>query len=249
MAVGTPSTSGTSPPAPVPPKDEPAAKPESKPSDPWQDAHAIAVEGSIGVNGRIGPSSIEPADEEHAGVAFDVSGWFTLSKEYVLGLGFTHADLGNVTAGSGGNGFDADYSVTALTLGARAFPWRSKSAEIFLGLRVGLAWQGIDALGVRTLEPNVSPPTPYSCSGVSGPGVALGAGVGGALRLGARAWFVGHVDATGYQMTSDVVENCAPGLGSVTSISASVGLLYAFDLGADASLEAKRPSPGRAQTW
>jgi hypothetical protein len=249
VAVGTPSTSGTSPPAAVPPKDEPATKPESKPSDPWQDAHAIALEGGIGVNGRIGPSSIEPAEEEHAGVAFDVSGWFTLSKEYVLGLGFTYADLGNVTAGSGGNGFDADYSATVLYLGARAFPWRSKNAEIFLGLRVGLAWQGIDALGVRTLEPNVSPPTAYSCSGVSGPGIALGAGIGGALRLGARAWVVGQVDANGYGMTSDVVENCAPGIGSVTSVSTGVGLLYAFDLGADASLESKRPSSGRAQTW
>jgi hypothetical protein len=246
--VGTPSTSGESPPpAPVASKDEGAA---SKPrrSDPWQDAHAIAVEGGILVNGRIGASSIEPAEEEHVGVGFDLSGWYTVAREYVLGLGVTYADLGNVTAGSGMNGFDADYSATSVYAGARAFPWRSENAEIFLGLRAGLVWQGIDALGMRTLEPNVAPPEAYTCSGASGPGFALGAGFGGALRLGRSAWLTGHLDANGYKMSSSIVENCVAGLGSVTSVSAGAGILYAFDLGPDAALDAGARS-GRAQTW
>jgi len=248
VAVGTPSTSGTSPPPPpVAPKDE-GASPKARRSDPWQDAHAIGIEGGILLNGRIGASSIEPAQEEHFGVGFDLSGWYTVAKEYVLGLGVTYADLGNVTAGSGMNGFDADYSATSVYAGARAFPWRSENVEIFLGLRAGLVWQGIDAIGIRTMEPNVAPPEAYTCSGVSGPGFALGAGLGGALRLGRSAWLTGHVDASGYKMSSSIVENCVPGLGSVTSASAGAGILYAFDLGADAALDARAPER-RPQTW
>ena len=200
------------------------------------------------MNGRIGPSGIEPAEEERFGAGFEGSVWYTLTREYVMGLGVTHSDLGNVTAGSGTDGFDADYGVTALYLGARAFPWRSKSAEIFLGLRVGLGWQAVEAIGVRTLEPNVAPPTTYTCDGVSGPGVAFGAGIGGALRLGRQAWLTGHLDANAYKMTSDVVENCVVGIGSTTTLGFGAGILYAFDLGASAALDARSPAAAR-QTW
>jgi hypothetical protein len=247
VSIGTPSTSGTSP-APPPRVDTGAEpKPKAAASDPWQDAHALAIEANIYLSGRIGPSSIEPAEEVHFGAGFEGSLWYTLSREFVLGLGVTHADLGNVTAGSGTNGFDADYGVTALYLGVRAFPYRSKNAEVFIGLRAGLAWQAVEAIGVRTLEPNLAPPTSYACSGVDGPGFGLGAGIGGALRLGRQAWLTGHLDANGYKLTSDVIENCAVGIGSVTNVGIGAGVLYAFDLGADAALDARAPS--RAQTW
>jgi len=248
VSAGTPTTSGTSPPAPKPVDHGPEPKRETKASDPWQDAHALGAEGSIYASGRLGPSSIEPADEERFGVGFDLSAWFTLSTEYVLGFGLTHADLGNVSAGSGGvDEIEVDYGVTAAYLGARAFPVRRESWEIFVGLRVGLAWQDLDARGVRTLEPNVSPPASFTCSGVSGPDLALGAGIGGALRLGRQAWLTGHLDANGYKLTSDVIENCTVGIGSVTNVTLGAGLLYAFDLGSEAKLDA-RAAP-RAQTW
>lgn len=222
-------------------------KSEKAQPDPWQDGHALAIEGFVFLNGRLGPASVDPADEERLGLGLDLSTWFTLSEVYVLGLGVTRTDLGNVTSGTGTDGVDADYNVTAAYLGARAFPFRSRNAEVFVGLRVGMAWQGLEAIGVRTLEPNVSPPTTFACSGFTGPGAALGATIGGALRLGARAWFTGHVDATGYQMTSEVVDNCVAGIGSVTAASFGAGLLYAFDLGSDAKLGSVTPS--RAQTW
>jgi hypothetical protein len=228
--------------------DKGAPKKEAKPApDPWQDAHALGAEGFVYVSGRLGPSSISPAEEDRAGLGFDLSAWFTLSKEYILGFGLTHADLGSVSTTAGIDSFEGDYGVTAAYLGARAFPWRGANAEIFIGLRVGLAWQDVDARGWRTLQPNVSQPEPFTCSGVSGPGVALGAGAGGALRLGARAWLIGRLDANGYKMTSDVVENCAVGIGSVTNATLGAGLLYAFDLGADAALSSR--AMVRPQTW
>lgn len=247
MAAATPSTTGKSPPEEKPVDRGAEPKNEKPPPDPWQDGHALAIEGFVFLNGRLGPASFESVDEERFGLGLDLSTWFTLSDVYVLGLGVTRTDLGNVTGGSGTDGIDADYNVTAVYLGGRAFPFRSRSAELFVGLRVGMAWQGVEAIGVRTLEPNVAPPTTFQCTGFTGPGAALGATIGGALRLGARAWLTGHVDATGYQLTSDVVDNCVAGIGSVTAASFGAGLLYAFDLGADAKLGSVTPSG--AQTW
>jgi hypothetical protein len=220
---------------------------KKKAPDPWQDAHALGAEGVVYVSGRLGPSSIEPTEEERAGLGFDLSAWYTLSREYVLGFGLTHADLGSVGTTAGIDSFEGEYGVTAAYLGARAFPWRGENAEVFLGLRVGLAWQDVDARGWRTLQPNVSQPEPFSCSGVSGPALALGAGIGGALRLGARAWLTGRLDANGYKMSGDMVEDCAVGLGSATNATLGAGLLYAFDLGEDASLSSRAVS--RPQTW
>jgi hypothetical protein len=195
---------------------------------------------------RIGPSSIEPSEEERFGVGFDLAAWLTLSTEYLIGFGLTYADIGSISTASGVNEFKGDYSVTATYLGARAFPWRRPNAEIFVGLRIGLAWQGIDATGVRS-PPDIWQPESFACSGTSGPGVALGAGIGGALRLGSRAWLTGHLDANGYKLTSEVVDDCAVGMGSVTSASLGAGFLYAFDLGRDAKLDAGARPP--AQTW
>lgn len=235
-----------SPPPAAPPVDRGVEKEPKKQPDPWQDAHALGVEGSIYASGRIGASSIEPSEEERFGVGFDLSTWLTLSTEYLLGFGLTYASLGSVQTASGVNEFKGAYSVTATYLGARAFPWRRPNAEIFVGLRVGLAWQGIDATGVRS-PPDVWDPQPFACSGTAGPGVALGAGIGGALRLGSRAWLTGHLDANGYKMTSEVIDDCAVGIGSVTNASFGAGILYAFDLGRDAKLEAAKPSS--TQTW
>ena len=165
----------------------------------------------------------------------------------MLGFGVTRADLGSVSALSGANQIDTEYGATALHLGARAFPWRGTSSELFVGLRVGLAWQDLDAVGIRTTQPNVAPPSVFSCSGVDGPGLALGAGAGFAERIAGRAWFLAHVDANGYRLSGDVVDNCTVGIGSVTSASLGVGLLYAFDLGEENRLDAKTSPP--AYTW
>lgn len=198
------------------------------------------------MSGRIGPPSIDASEEERFGVGFDLSAWLTLSTEYLIGFGLTYADLGSVSTASGVNEFKGDYSVTATYLGARAFPWRGENAELFVGLRLGLAWQGISATGVRS-PPDIWDPEPFACSGTSGPGVALGAGIGGAVRLGSRAWLTGHLDANGYKLTSEVVDECAVGIGSVTNAAFGAGILYAFDLGTGAKLDAGARPP--AQTW
>lgn len=185
---------------------------------------------------RLGDASVSSDTEERAGLGFDLGAWFTLSPEYLLGFGLKRADLGDLSVNSGVNGVNAGYAATVLTLGARAFPFRRRGGEIFVGLEVGLAWQDVDATGLQQPANTLLPAQPYSCSGGSGPGFALGAEVGGNVRLSRSLWFTGSFDASGYRLSNDVIDDCVAGLGSVTTVSVGAGLLYAFDLGTNSKL-------------
>lgn len=236
------------PPAPVPPKPElPAAPPKpthpperhptlpkSTVEDAWQAGHALAVEALVRGSSRLGDASVNSDAEERAGLGFDLGAWLTLGPEYVLGFGVKRVDLGHLSLDAGVNGVNAGYAATALTLGARAFPWRRPGGEIFVGLEVGLAWQAVDATGLRQPANALLPAQPFSCSGGSGPGLELGAEAGTNLRLTRALWFTASFDASAYRLSNEVVGECVAGLGSVTTVSLGAGLLYAFDLGARA---------------
>jgi hypothetical protein len=209
---------------------------QPKQSDPWQDGHALALELSLRVSGRLNAASSNATYEERAGMGIDGALWFTLGSAYALGLGVKRADLGDISYAEGVNTIDAGYATTALELGLRAFPFRSENWDIFIGLRAGLAWQDVEATGLEQLGPMPDSAVPFQCSGVSGPGFALGAEIGAAFRLSPYLWLSGTVDANGYRLSSDMVDECIPGIGSITTLSVGLGLLYAFDLGAEAKL-------------
>jgi hypothetical protein len=239
------STSLSVPAAPVPPKPETPAAPPKPPQpgprrdtlptntepDAWQAGHALAVEALVRGSSRLGDASVNSDAEERAGLGFDLGAWFTLSPEYLVGFGLKRVDLGHLSLDSGLNGLNAGYATTALTLGARAFPWRRYGGEIFVGLEVGLAWQDVDATGLRQPQNAVLRAEPFSCSGGSGPGLELGAEVGTNLRLTRALWFTASFDASAYRLSNEVIGECVVGLGSVTAVSLGAGLLYAFDIG------------------
>jgi hypothetical protein len=223
----------------APTRAEPARAPEHDAApattgaeDAWQAGHALAVEALLHVSSRLGDASVNSDAEERTGLGFDLGAWLTLSPEYLLGFGLKRADLGELSLDSGVNGLNAGYATTALTAGARAFPWRRAGGEIFVGLEVGLAWQDVNATGLRQAMDAISPSQPFSCSGGSGPGLELGAEAGANLRISRTLWFTGSLDASAYRLSNEVVGGCVAGLGSVTAVSLGAGLLYAFDLAA-----------------
>ncbi len=220
------------------PKKDTIAKPRAEP-DPWVDGHALGVEGTLRGGSRIGSTSFVTDSEERAGLGFDLAAWFRLAPEYTFGLAVKRMDLGSIAYTAGQGTINADYATTALELGGRAFPLHGDDGELFLGLRVGLAWQDVEATGLRPAV-NLQPSQPFSCSDVAGPGFALGAELGGSLRLTRSFWLTGSVGADGYHLTSDAVGDCVGGIGSVTAVSVGAGLLYAFDLGREAKLSASR---------
>jgi len=222
---------------PSEPKKDAGPTPAPSPPDAWLDGHGLGVEGKLRVGSRIGSTSFVTDSEERAGVGFDLAAWLRLAPEYVFGLTLERADLGSIAYTSGQSTINADYATTALELGGRAYPVRGQDGELFVGLRVGLAWQDVEATGLRP-SLNLHPSQAFGCSDIAGPGFALGAELGGALRLTQSFWLTGALGADGYHLSSDPVGDCVGGIGSVTTVSLGGGLLYAFDLGREAKLSA-----------
>jgi hypothetical protein len=216
--------------------------PERAP-DAWLDGHALAVEALFRGGSRLGSASVASDTEEKAGIGFDLGAWFRIARAFSLGLELRRMDLGNISFTSGQSSANAGYASTALALGARVYPFRWTAADLYLGIHAGLAWQDVDANGLHP-SVNLQPATVYECSDSAGPGFALGGELGGELRLARAFWLVGNVAGDGYGLTSERIGNCVNGLGSVTSISVGVGLLYAFDLGSEARVAA---APSRAR--
>src|SRR5262249_35846442 len=127
------------------------------------------------------------------------------------------------------------YASTALELGGRAYPFKTHSGEIFLGLRTGMVWQDVDATGLRP-SINLQPAQSFTCSDGAGPSFALGAEPGGGLRLTRPLWIISTLAFDGYSLTAERVGNCTSGVGSITALSFGAGLLYTFDIGRDAKV-------------
>jgi hypothetical protein len=209
----------------------------------WQRGHGLGVEALLRAGTRFGSANELADSETRGGLGFDLGLWLRLAAEYSFGFGLKRQDLGKIALTQGQSTLDAGYATTMLELGGRAYPLRGKDAELFVGLRVGLAWQDVDAKGLRP-SINLQPPQNFACSDVSGPGFALGADVGGALRLARALWLTGAVEFDGLHLTSDQVGDCVAGIGSITALSFGAGLLYTFDIGGDKKV-ARLPPPSR----
>ncbi len=152
-----------------------------------------------------------------------------LKSEFGLGLELERASLGRGTALSGLDSVSVDYTVSSAMLGLRAYPRRSKVFDVFVGLQVGLGIQGVSASGTAN-NGALLPASSYRCSASDVPAFQIGGGVGARLMLAPRWGLTARLNGTGRRLTSDVVDDCARGIGTATTISAGLGLGYDFDL-------------------
>lgn len=135
----------------------------------------------------------------------------------------------------------------ALWLRGRAYPWRTDSVGLFVGLGLGASWQHVEGTGTRDSGGFVRPPEPFSCSGSDGPGFALGGGLGLDVEMSPSFAFITGLNAAAHRQTGDVVESCAPGSGSITSLGAQIGFTYRLDLDESDRGRAKRGSRSLAK--
>jgi hypothetical protein len=194
------------------------------------DALPLAIEARFGLNTRLGSSFDDAAHEQLLDSTFALAAYLAWSSEYAVGLEFEHAGLGRVRGVSDESSIDTEYSATSGWLGARVFPWRSERWDVFVNLRLGLVFQHVDTLGTRPMSNSIAvPPSAFSCSESDGPGLGLGGGVGAALRLSRHFSVLSRVDATGERLSGDVLGTCADGIGSVTTVSGTLGVAYEFE--------------------
>jgi outer membrane protein with beta-barrel domain len=196
---------------------------------PWIRAHSpLTLEGKLGF--LVRPESSSGFDEEsHVGAEIGLSLYMDLKRELAVGLELERASLGRGTAITGRDSVSIDYSVTSATLGFRAYPKRTELFDVFVGLQVGLGIQGVSAAGTSS-NGALTSAVAYKCSGSAAPGFQIGGGVGARFMISPRWGITGRINGTGRHLTSDVVEDCAQGIGTATTVSASLGLGYDFDL-------------------
>jgi hypothetical protein len=188
----------------------------------------LTLEGKLGFSVR--PESSGGFDDETQ-LGTDVGGslYLELKRELAAGLEIDRVSLGRGTAISGRDSITADYSVTSAMLGLRAYPWRSEILDLFVGIQLGIGVQGVAAAGT-VAQDSLTPAVAYSCSGSDAPGFQIGGGIGARLMLTPRWGLTARVSGTGRRLTSEVVEDCARGVGTVTTIGGSVAIGYDFDL-------------------
>jgi len=198
-------------------------------SAPWIRAHApLTLDGRLGF--LVRPESSAGFDEEsHVGAELGLSLYMDLKRELAVGVEIERASLGHGSAVSGPSTVSVDYTTTSAVLGVRAYPKRSELFDLFVGLQLGLGIQGVSAAGTRS-SGGLAPATAYKCSGADSPALQIGGGVGARLMLSPRWGLTGRVNGTGRAFGSDQVDACAQGLGTATTISASLGVGYDFDL-------------------
>jgi hypothetical protein len=194
------------------------------------DALRPTLEARFGFNARLSSSFDPSAHEQLLDSTFGFDGYLSWSREFALGLEFEDAGLGHVRGLNGESAFDTEYSALGAWLGARVFPWRSERWDVFVNLRLGMVFQHVAALGTHQETTSIAvPPTSFSCSETDGPGLGLGGAVGAALRLSRHFAVLSRIDATAERLTGDELGSCADGIGSVTTVSGSVGLAYEFE--------------------
>ncbi len=188
----------------------------------------LTLEGKLGFSVR--PESSGGFEEEsQVGAEVGLSLYTDIKRELAVGLEIDRVSLGRGTAISGLDSVTVDYTVSSAMLGLRAYPFRTELFDLFVGLQLGVGIQGVSAAGTSN-DGALSPAVAYTCTGSDSPGFQLGGGVGARLMLTARWGLTARVGGTGRRLSGELVEDCARGIGTATTIEGSVGLGYDFDL-------------------
>jgi hypothetical protein len=193
---------------------------------------SLGLELDGGVNARLGSTDSGLDDDETVGLSYGLGLWFAPSRLLSIGVSYERIGLGSErTPASVDSSLRIDRDLDSLWLTGRAYPVRSDELGVFLALQIGMGWQHMNAHGtVPSGQPSVTPAGLYSCNAGAGPDMALGGGLGLDVDIERNLGFITEVGVTGHRLTSDTVEQCAPGPGSTTSFGAGVGFQYRFDL-------------------
>jgi hypothetical protein len=163
------------------------------------------------------------------GASFGVSAYVEPSRRYAFGFGFEHAGLGGEQAAGDLGSAELTRDVNVLWGGLRVHFVNTEAVALSVLLGPGLAWQGVSANGLLT--PGIGKlPTTFFCSAGDSVNLALRAGLGARIALGSGISFLADVSFDNVRLASEVIDDCAPGAGTVSLIGARVGFGYQLDV-------------------
>jgi hypothetical protein len=216
---------------PPPPSGLDLGEAPDEPEDPPPPQRTLGLQLSAGIDRRLGDDTTGISDAEPVDLTFGAGLWFAPDRLWSLGLGYQRLGLGGSVTPAREDSLSVQRDIDTIWAGGRAYPLRSDAIGLYIALALGASWQRAQASGSRSgAVPGVSPPETFACSASDGPGFALGGGVGIDVDIDRRLAFLAQVDGTGHRLTSETLDGCVAGSGSVTAVGAQLGFMYRFDL-------------------
>jgi hypothetical protein len=229
----TPAPAGPGMVPPSPPGLDLGEAPE-EPEEPPPPERTLGLQLGAGLDRRLGGDASGISDDEPVDLTFGAGVWFAPNRLWSLGLGYQRLGLGGGRTPARENSVSVQRDIDTVWAGGRAYPVRSDAIGLYVALALGASWQRASASGSRSgAISGVSAPEAFSCSASDGPGFALGGGVGVDVDIDRNLAFLVQIDGTGHRLTSETLDGCVAGSGSVTAIGAQLGFMYRFDLDAE----------------
>ncbi len=222
IAAGQTATSATV--APIAAPSTPSA-PERK-----RQPATLGFQLSSGVVARVG-GGLDPefAEHERVDLAYGFGAWFAPSDLLALGLRYERIGQGGEESRTGAATLRVQRDMDAFWLGARVYAARLERLGLYMGLGVGLSVQSLSANGARPSQ-SFGPGATFACSASDGPGLSLNGAGGLDLQMDGHLAFIAEGAVSAFRHSGDRIDGCAPGSGSVTNVSAMIGLLYRFEI-------------------
>jgi len=216
----------TAPPAPAP--EAPTASTAPQPKKPRQTG--LDISASVGAGVRLGDAPLFPI-AQRGGPMFGFGLAYLL---HPLSFGFTyeHTSLGREE--SGVERYGAVHIARSTDTVWASFRMRFAGLEPvvpFLGVGLGAVWQSAHADGVFLVDGGLRGGQSFSCSATDSLNLGLRASFGVEVPISKSVSFTGEGSLDAYRLSSEVIDGCAPGAGTMNALLLRVGLVYRFDLG------------------
>ncbi|HEY6726444.1 MAG TPA: hypothetical protein VI197_20560 [Polyangiaceae bacterium] len=175
-------------------------------------------------------SSADYDEKQYLDSAYGLGLWYAPVARFAVGARYEYMGLGGGESSTGTDYVDANYSAHTGWLTGRAYPFLGDAYSIFVGAGVGMVLMRQSAVGIRTTDITDPAGDPFKCGGTSSPNVGFRASTGLDLAIGERLAFVTSADATMLRGSSDIENDCVPGVGSPISVGVGIGFAYHFAL-------------------
>jgi hypothetical protein len=188
---------------------------------------ALGARGGVGL--RLGDPPYFPATGRGtfllgATALFEPNDWLG------LGAAFEHAWLDREAGPIRDIGSaEVQRTLNTMWLDARVRVFERDQIGVFLGLGPGITWQSESATGYVHDALGANGVT-FSCSASDSANFALRAMVGATYGLSPGFRVTTEFGVDNYRLSSDVLDDCAPGAGTATVVGARIGIAYAIDV-------------------
>jgi hypothetical protein len=189
----------------------------------------LRPEASAGVGTRVSSSSAYGTNRIWDGT-YSAGGWYLTPDRYAIGARYEYTGLGSGRSSTDVDTVDANFSAHTFWAAGRLLPYLRDARELFMDVRLGLTLAHQRATGTRTIDVSEPAGATFSCSAFSTPNLALGAGAGVATPVGEHWLFSTRLGVSILRGSSQVIDDCVPGLGTSVTTALTLGLAYRFGL-------------------